>query len=133
GLATVALPMLRPLRLVRLVVVLDYAQRRAASLRIRAGSYVASGAALLVFVGGLAITDAERGHPDALIANVGDGWWWAFVSMTTVGYGDMYPVTVSGRLIAVALMLGGIAVLGSVTGMVASWVIEQVRVPSEER
>ncbi|NEE04599.1 potassium channel family protein [Phytoactinopolyspora halotolerans] len=131
-LATVVLPMFRPLRLVRLLVVLEYVQRRAMSVRIKAGTYLATGGALLVFVGGLAITDAERGHPDALIANVGDGWWWAFVSMTTVGYGDMYPVTTTGRLVATVLMLAGIAVLGSVTGMVASWVLEQVKATNDD-
>lgn len=52
--------------------------------------------------------------------------------MTTVGYGDRYPTTGVGRVAAVALMLGGIALLGAVTAMLASWLVEQVQV-SEER
>lgn len=130
-LAAATLPVLRPLRLLRLVVLLEFAQRHAATVRIKVGTYVAGGGALLVLIGGLAITDAERGHPDALITNVGDGWWWAFVSMTTVGYGDYYPITATGRLVAVGLMLAGIAVIGSVTGMFASWMVEQVRAGSD--
>jgi voltage-gated potassium channel len=126
-LAIVTLPLLRPLRLLRLLVLLELAHLRAATFRTKVGTYVAGGAALLVLVGGLAITDAERGQPGAVINSVGDGWWWAFVTVTTVGYGDHYPVTTTGRLVAVGLMLAGIAVLGSVTGMFASWIVEQVR------
>ena len=54
--------------------------------------------------------------------------WWAVVTVTTVGYGDFYPITVVGRLVAVGLMIGGIAVLGVVTASVASWLVEQVGV-----
>jgi voltage-gated potassium channel len=52
--------------------------------------------------------------------------WWAFVTVTTVGYGDFYPVTGWGRFVAVLLMCGGIAVVGVVTATTASWLIERV-------
>jgi voltage-gated potassium channel len=52
--------------------------------------------------------------------------WWALTTITTVGYGDHYPVTTMGRFVAAGLMIGGIAVLGVVTASVASWLVEQV-------
>ena len=51
--------------------------------------------------------------------------------MTTVGYGDRFPVTGSGRLVAVGLMVGGIAVLGVVTATMASWLVQRVAVEDE--
>ena len=51
--------------------------------------------------------------------------------MTTVGYGDRYPVTDIGRLVGFALMLGGIALLGMVTATLASWLVESVQTEKE--
>ena len=61
----------------------------------------------------LGVLDAERASPDANIVTFGDAIWWAFVTITTVGYGDYYPVTTPGRVVAVLLMAGGVAVLSS--------------------
>ena len=52
--------------------------------------------------------------------------WWATTTVTTVGYGDRYPVTTEGRFIAAALMVVGISVVGAVTASVATWMISQV-------
>ncbi|WP_243399625.1 potassium channel family protein [Arthrobacter glacialis] len=82
--------------------------------------------ALLVYVGALAMYDAEKASPDASIASFGDALWWAFVTITTVGYGDLTPTTLLGRSIAVGLMIGGIALLGVVTATLASWLVEKV-------
>lgn len=57
---------------------------------------------------------------------MGDAIWWAFVTITTVGYGDLYPGTATGRAVAVALMVGGIALIGVVTATLASWIVERV-------
>ncbi|WP_237358201.1 potassium channel family protein [Rathayibacter tritici] len=57
----------------------------------------------------LAVLDAERDTPGALITTFDQALWWAFVTITTVGYGDLYPVTGTGRFIAAGIMLGGIA------------------------
>lgn len=126
-LLVVALPALRPLRLLRLVTVLSMFNRRAASAaRTQVGLYMAGGALILTFVGGLAVLDAERHSPDANILTFGDSIWWAITTMTTVGYGDKYPVTGLGRAVAVGLMISGIAVLGTVTASLSSWIIEKV-------
>jgi voltage-gated potassium channel len=132
-LAALALPLLRPLRLLRLVALLSVLNRAGAStLRGRVATYVAGGSALLVFAGALAITDAERRSPEANITGFGDGLWWAITTVTTVGYGDRYPVTTTGRIVALALMIGGVALLGVVTATLASWLVERVRADSEE-
>lgn len=129
----IALPLFRPLRLLRLLPLLRVLNRRASNgLRGRIALYVVAGTGLLGFCGALAVLDAERANPEANIRNFGDAAWWAITTMTTVGYGDRYPTTGVGRVAAVALMLGGIALLGAVTAMLASWLVEQVQV-SEER
>ncbi len=126
-LAVVVLPFLRPLRLVRLLALLSVLNRAGTrSLRGRVVAYTAAAAVLLIIIGALAMTDAERNAPDATITNLGDGFWWATTTITTVGYGDTYPVTVTGRFIATGLMVGGIAVLGVVTATIASWLVQRV-------
>lgn len=127
-LAVIALPLLRPLRLLRLVSVVAVMNRRAgSSLRGRVAVYVAGGTALLSVVASLAMLDAERAAPDANITGIGDSLWWAVTTVTTVGYGDRYPTTAEGRAIAVALMVAGIALLGTVTATFASWLVDRVR------
>lgn len=131
-LAVVALPILRPLRLLRLVAMLSILNRVGArGLRGRVVTYVIGGTTALVLIGALAITDAERGRQGANIANLGDGLWWSATTMTTVGYGDRFPVTTTGRFVAVALMVGGIALLGVVTATLASWLVERVAAETE--
>lgn len=123
-LAVVALPALRPLLLISVVARLN----RVGALRMRGQvvRYAVAGTALLVLLGGLTVTQAERGVPGASIVDAGDGFWWTMVTITTIGYGDMVPVSVHGRLIAVCLMLGGIALLGVVTATLSSWLVERV-------
>jgi voltage-gated potassium channel len=131
-LLVIALPILRPLRLLRLVALLSVLNRVGAhTFRGRVVTYVLGGSAMLVLTAALAVTDAERGRPGSTIANLGDGFWWAFSTMSTVGYGDRVPVTPTGRAIAVGLMLGGVALLGAVTATLASWLVERVGAGAE--
>jgi voltage-gated potassium channel len=124
----IGLPILRPLRLLRLVMLLRVLNRQATtSLRGRVITYVSGATVLIIGSAGLAVLDAERGHPGANINNYSDAVWWAMTTITTVGYGDHYPVTGQGRFVAAGLMLAGIALLGIVTASIASWLLESVR------
>jgi voltage-gated potassium channel len=127
-LAIVALPVLRPLRLLRLVLLLRVLNRRAAaSLYGRIIIYVTGATALLLICASLAVLDAERHNPNANITSYADALWWSATTITTVGYGDRYPITGEGRFVAIGLMIGGIALLGIITASIASWMINHVR------
>lgn len=131
-LVIVALPLFRPLRLLRLVTLLSVLHRTVGeTLRGRVVTYVAGSAGLLVFVGALAVLDVEQSAPEAKIVTFGDALWWAITTITTVGYGDLYPVTPIGRMVAAALMMSGIAVLGVVTASIASWLVQRVEDTAE--
>ncbi|MGY2004483.1 potassium channel family protein [Blastococcus sp. SYSU DS1024] len=132
-LAVIVLPLLRPLRLLRLVTLLNALNRHAGrSLRGRVAVFVVGATMLLMLVAALAVLDAERDDPEANIDGFGEALWWAFATVTTVGYGDRYPVTAEGRVVAAGLMLTGIALLGVITATFASWLVERVQQVGEE-
>lgn len=132
-LAVVVLPVLRPLRLLQLLRALEVLNRAAASsLRGRVAVYVVGATALIMFVAALAVLDAERGAEGANIEAFKDAVWWTFATITTVGYGDHFPVTDAGRAVATGLMIAGIALLGVVTAWLASWLIDRVSEIEEE-
>jgi voltage-gated potassium channel len=131
-LVVVALPVLRPLRLLRLLSVVVMLHRGATwAFRGRVVVHLAASVVLLVLVAGIAVLDAEQRTRGSNIRDIGDAWWWAFTTITTVGYGDFYPVTLAGRLVAVGLMAAGIGLLGSVSALLASWFVEQPRRAAE--
>ncbi len=80
---------------------------------------------LLMFIAAVAMLDAERGAPEAsrVIKTFGDAVWWSGTTVTTVGYGDMFPVTWVGRWVAFCLMLVGISMIGVVTASIAAWFV----------
>jgi len=78
----------------------------------------------------------EGGNPDANIKTGGDALWWAIVTITTVGYGDLYPVTAFGRMVGVVVMLSGIGIIGAMASIVATLLVspraEDLITPEEE-
>ena len=133
-LAVVVLPILRPLRLLRLITLLTVLNRRAgSSLRGRVVTYVVGATSLVTYVASVAMLSVERNAPGANIRTFGDSLWWALVTMMTVGYGDRYPVTATGRVIGAGLMVCGVALLGIVTATLASWLVDRVSDANQEQ
>ena len=133
-LISIMLPIFRPLRLLRLVAVLNVLNRTSGmAVRGRITLYVCSSVILLIYVGSLAELDVERNAPGTTITDFGKTIWWAFVTTTTVGYGDMSPVTWQGKCIAVGLMIAGIALISVITATLASWIVDRVSDEADKR
>jgi voltage-gated potassium channel len=86
---------------------------------------------LVLTVAGVVLI-VERGNPHATITSYPDALWWALSTVTTVGYGDIYPVTSGGRLAGLLLMLAGIALAGIITAAVAAWFVQSVVKQADE-
>ena len=130
----VVLPFLRPLRLLRFIsfgTLVFEKVNLGKSIAITFKVIVT--ALFLTYLAGIEITMAERGKPGATIESVGDGFWWAITTLTTVGYGDIYPTTTEGRFIAVGLMVSGICVLGFISATVAAWFVKMTQDDSVQR
>jgi voltage-gated potassium channel len=132
----VALPFIRPLsifrsvrgfqlfRLVRAVALLARMQHGFGQVLSRNGlRYILACAMVIVVVAAALVTTVEREASDTNIRTFSDGLWWAIVTVTTVGYGDRFPVTGVGRGIGVFLMVLGISLFGIVTASVASYFV----------
>jgi len=78
----------------------------------------------VAYISAVQITISERMVEGSNIKNFGDGIWWAMTTVTTVGYGDRFPVTTEGRVLAVALMIMGISLVGVITASVAAWFVK---------
>lgn len=133
-LLSVLIPVARPFRLIGDLF-------RIPSLRGGSGSHlrrrilIIAGTFVLMFIYtiSLAVYQVERYAPGSNIHSFGDSLWWACVTMATVGYGDYYPVTVTGRLLAVVLMIGGIGIVGTASATIVSYLNEQTQQARERR
>jgi voltage-gated potassium channel len=78
---------------------------------------------LLVMFCSIGILICEQSDPEANIKTAGDAIWWSVSTITTVGYGDTYPVTAEGRILAMVLMVSGIGLFGILSGIAASFFV----------
>ena len=116
----VIVPPVRPLRLIRLVLFGSRAIRY--SRRLASIDYLAVYAVGLILIGSTIVAAVETGGQGE-IQTYADALWWALVTVTTVGYGDVTPVTVAGRTVATVLIVGGVGLFGALTANLASWFI----------
>jgi voltage-gated potassium channel len=115
----------RALRIIRMFRVIQLSFR---ALRIFEGTsylYFAAVSGMSIILASFAIYEVEYTVENSTIRNLGDAFWWAFSTITTVSYGDVYPVTVEGKVIAVVLMLVGLAILGVFISTVGATIIER--------
>lgn len=98
-------------------------QRVKAILTRHGLNYVLTLALCLIVFGAGAVLLAEAGRPGG-IRDFWTGIWWAFTTMTTVGYGDVYPTTIAGRIVGIILMVVGVGVFGMFTAVLASYFVE---------
>ena len=133
-LASVLLPFLRPLRLMRVISFGSLALQKVAIGRQFAITVkVAVSAVFISYIAAIQITISERTVEGSNIKTFSDGLWWAVTTVTTVGYGDRYPTTTEGRLLAVLLMVTGISLVGVITASVAAWFVKLSQDDSGQR
>ena len=80
-------------------------------------------AGTVLCVSSIVVLQVEGRSPDANILTGGDALWWGFVTITTVGYGDFYPVTPLGRMVGVAVMFAGVGIIGALASILASLLV----------
>jgi voltage-gated potassium channel len=137
-LVIVVVPMLRPLRVLRsarllrllgLARVVAFAveglQETREVLRRRGLSWVLLIVLALNLVAAALVLTFERDMPNGNIHSYPDALWWAVTTITTVGYGDRFPMSPAGRGVAVVLMVSGIALFGVITASIAAYFVEQ--------
>jgi voltage-gated potassium channel len=137
-LVVIVLPFLRPLRVVRsaralrvlraarVVALIGRGFEAARDVLTRHKLHYALAVTLAVVVGAALLVESfERGAPEANIKSVPDALWWAVTTVTTVGYGDRFPITPAGRGVGVVLMIVGIALFGFLAGSLASFFLER--------
>ena len=125
-----SLQAIRIYRFIRLVRVLKKLSTLTSGTSLNEKLLALPGVALvMVLFSTMLMVEVERSVPNATIKTGGDALWWALTTVTTVGYGDTYPVTTEGRIIASVMMLIGIALFGSMSAIVTSKLI----LPKETR
>ena len=119
-----------PVRLARTVVIVSRALQAERRLTSASSFRLAALATLfLVVIAGAVQSELDHGE----FQSFWDGVWWATVTVTTVGYGDLYPKTTVGRLIGIALMFVGIGFLAVLTATIASYFVRADRAEADDK
>jgi len=133
-LIVIGVPFLRPFRLIRVLAIMITTARRAGGVVVeRITIYVVAMTAIILSVSAVLVYHFEHNAPGANIHTLGQAFWWGIVTVTTVGYGDKFPVTVWGQVTASVLMLTAIALMGTITAAVASAFVSITRRTSREQ
>jgi len=88
--------------------------------------------ALVLVVASVVVLQYESVSPDANIQTGWDAFWYSMVTITTVGYGDRYPVTVGGRIAGMFIMIIGVGVIGALASILSSVLLGSSSEPEEE-
>jgi voltage-gated potassium channel len=86
---------------------------------------------VLVEFASIYVLKAEAANPDANLKSAEDAVWWVFVTVTTVGYGDRFPVTALGRIMGIMVMFGGIALIGVLASFLSNFFLSPPKPPEE--
>jgi voltage-gated potassium channel len=89
-------------------------------------------AGIVLSVASIIVLGVESPDPDANIKSGGDALWWSLVTITTVGYGDRYPVTMLGRIVGFFVMVAGVGIIGALASILASVLVPQADEAPEE-
>ena len=129
ALLAAALPALRAFRVLRVLIVLrglaPYMKSRVGKVSMMVGVALP----LIIYTASLAVLEVEREAMGSKIDSFGDALWWAMVTVTTVGYGDTFPVTAEGRTVGTFLIFTGIGLFSTLTALIASWVMQDKAKP----
>ena len=126
------IPAFRALRFLRVLIVLRGLAPLLQTRFARVGFVVTVTLPLVLYVSALSALEAERYADGSNIHTFGEAFWWSLVSVTTVGYGDHFPVTDAGRATATFLMFIGIGLFSALTALLAAWVLGQDKVHAKE-
>ena len=102
--------------------------------RAEAALYVLIFSVIIILeVGSFLMVLREKAAPNANITTAGDALWWAYVTITTVGYGDQYPVTGAGRLVGVLVMTTGVGIFATFAGFISNKLLTPPNKEEEEK
>lgn len=118
-------PMLRSLAVLRVLVVLRGISPFVSTRVSKLAFYVGIALPLVIYTASLSVLESERNDPNANIQNFSDAVWWSLVTVTTVGFGDRFPVTPEGRAVGSFLIFVGIGLFSTLTAVIASWVMSE--------
>ena len=130
---------LRALRLLRLFRILKLVRYNQAIQRFRQALLIAKeelvlfgcSATVVLYLSAVGIYYFERAEQPEQFSSVFDGMWWAVATLTTVGYGDVYPITVGGKIFTFVVLVVGLGIVAVPTGLIAS-ALSEVRDEEEK-